>query len=614
MTVGLKVTGNRNQYPGLNVDYNEAVIGRATFWLKYDKSQVSLVDSRITGQGSRFQTSSILHRPAEGMIVPYFYNPTNVIGDGTLAEFDFDISNMRDHAAFEFHDFDIRMYASGANTIRKRMDNNAVCYQKNTNTVVPTRPVVKEDGCFLNFAENTAYKGDTNNILKFTEPVYKSADVISVGVEMSPQTTNEVSFVVDYDETQMRFAGSSVAVHGNSFATKQLQQDVVNGKVGGFFNAVTPVAGGGLLAVFDFDISRMTRAAEFRFIGDNNVRNTNNQACLKPAGGTVMSSYATTGSSYDVNLDGVVDNADESYLNYITAVMAGEEGNPLTYNPLCFTSAYTGSCEFGGAPAGGAMAMFNRYQDAVNFIKNRLLTADFNHDGRFNNKDMAMLRIYLSGADPSAVTASRETITQTTSEVGQMTYTGISPATYQIGYTANTPGEIIFSAIATDRAGNSAASAPDSCRFTILTEGGAQERTLELRGIRVERIDEVAQNPKADFNRDGIVDFTDFRMFELPSSAASLIFDVNSDGYVNFDDFFIFADNFAKVVRSSVAPPDARADIDGSGVIDFDDFFMIADALNSRSTDPRYDLNRNGIVDVGDIDIITRNFGAVTGY
>lgn len=48
-------------------------------------------------------------------------------------------------------------------------------------------------------------------------------------------------------------------------------------------------------------------------------------------------------------------------------------------------------------------------------------------------------------------------------------------------------------------------------------------------------------------------------------------------------------------------------DFDGNGRMDFDDFYPFADAFGSR--DPRYDVDANGLVDLGDLLLVLPNFG-----
>ncbi len=55
-----------------------------------------------------------------------------------------------------------------------------------------------------------------------------------------------------------------------------------------------------------------------------------------------------------------------------------------------------------------------------------------------------------------------------------------------------------------------------------------------------------ADEPKADFNSDDIIDFEDFFMFADAFGTADRKFDLSGNGMVDYDDFFIFADNFGK--------------------------------------------------------------------
>ncbi len=58
----------------------------------------------------------------------------------------------------------------------------------------------------------------------------------------------------------------------------------------------------------------------------------------------------------------------------------------------------------------------------------------------------------------------------------------------------------------------------------------------------------IAEEPRADFNGDGYVNFGDFFQFAGAFGTSEAKFDMSGNGMVDYDDFFAFADNFGKRV------------------------------------------------------------------
>lgn len=59
----------------------------------------------------------------------------------------------------------------------------------------------------------------------------------------------------------------------------------------------------------------------------------------------------------------------------------------------------------------------------------------------------------------------------------------------------------------------------------------------------------VSVNPRADFNSDGNIDFSDFILFAQAFSTEDATFDLDGSGLVDFADFLEFAKNFGKRVQ-----------------------------------------------------------------
>jgi len=123
----------------------------------------------------------------------------------------------------------------------------------------------------------------------------------------------------------------------------------------------------------------------------------------------------------------------------------------------------------------------------------------------------------------------------------------------------------------------------------------------------------------ADFQGDGIVDLTDFAelsRYWLVTNAI-LQYDLNSDGIIDIVDLEIFARQFLTPgVEPGGSQPYLSADFQGDGIVNLIDFaefsrywLMVVDDYLP------YDLDRSGIVDVGDLHLfIEQYFTSGLGY
>jgi hypothetical protein len=57
----------------------------------------------------------------------------------------------------------------------------------------------------------------------------------------------------------------------------------------------------------------------------------------------------------------------------------------------------------------------------------------------------------------------------------------------------------------------------------------------------------IPVEPRADFNKSGVVDFADFLIFAIVFGSADPTVDLDGSGIVDFGDFLIFAQSFGKV-------------------------------------------------------------------
>ena len=90
------------------------------------------------------------------------------------------------------------------------------------------------------------------------------------------------------------------------------------------------------------------------------------------------------------------------------------------------------------------------------------------------------------------------------------------------------------------------AEGPFSGALTVISddpEKGAL--AIALSGIAIV----IPADPRADFNGNGAVDFSDFLAFVSAFGAANPTFDLDGNGRVDFNDFLIFAQSFGKPVR-----------------------------------------------------------------
>ena len=107
---------------------------------------------------------------------------------------------------------------------------------------------------------------------------------------------------------------------------------------------------------------------------------------------------------------------------------------------------------------------------------------------------------------------------------------------------------------------------------------------------------------KADFNRDGVIDFPDFLAFVGAFGSTDRHFDLNGDGIVDFSDFLIFVQNFNRTVKH------------GERILPFRRGVNIARWIQYQNANPDIVHNKQTLVDLKSlgIDVVRIPFGAKT--
>jgi len=123
---------------------------------------------------------------------------------------------------------------------------------------------------------------------------------------------------------------------------------------------------------------------------------------------------------------------------------------------------------------------------------------------------------------------------------------------------------------------------------------------------------------RADFSRDGVVDFNDLTIFAAAYDSRSgqprynPEVDMNDDGVVDFRDIGPFSGRYGTIVEDY-----SRTDINGDGCVTNSDLTILNAALGSTTIDEAWnaaaDLNDDSVVDSADQQILTSQLGTCPG-